>query len=112
MKKLTVLALVAILGFGCASAQRNGGGRRQMSVEQQVSNLKKELNLTDKQTEKITVLYTDFKKKMKSAGEHCSSPSSLWYWWSISFCMTCVPRSSPHLPSSCHSRVRLLSSMS
>ncbi len=40
-----------------------------MSVEQQVSNLKKELNLTDKQTEKIMVLYTDFKKKMKSAGE-------------------------------------------
>ena len=51
--KLAVLVLVALLGFGSASAQRNGG-RRKMSVEQQVSNLKKELNLTDEQTEKWT----------------------------------------------------------
>lgn len=50
---LAVLVLVALLGFGSASAQRNGG-RRKMSAEQQVSNLKKELNLTDEQTEKGT----------------------------------------------------------
>lgn len=62
MKKSTVLALVAILGFGCTSAQKNGV-RRQMSVPQQVNKLKKELKLTDEQTENITVLYTDFKKK-------------------------------------------------
>lgn len=69
MKKLAVLVLVALLGFGSASAQRNGD-RRQMSVEQKVSNLKKELNLTDEQTAKVTVLYTDFEKKVKSAGEN------------------------------------------
>ena len=40
-----------------------------MSVEQQVSNLKKELNLTDEQTAQVTVIYTDFEKQMKSAGE-------------------------------------------
>lgn len=66
MKKLFIMALIAVCGFGSMSAQ--GGGRQRMSVEEQVSNLKKELNLTDEQTEKVTALYTEFHKKMKEAG--------------------------------------------
>ena len=34
-----------------------------MSVEEQVSNLKKELSLTDEQTKQVTALYTDFQNK-------------------------------------------------
>lgn len=68
MKKLIVLTAVALLGFGSLSAQRTGGHQR-LTVEEQVGNLKKELNLTDEQTEKITVLYTDYRKKMQEAGE-------------------------------------------
>lgn len=68
MKKAMLLVAVALMSFGTISAQR-GGGRPQMSVEDQVKQLKEELNLTDDQTKKVTTLYTDFEKKMKEAGE-------------------------------------------
>lgn len=66
MKRLVVLTAIALMGFGTMFAQR-GGGRHRMSVEEQVSNLKKELSLTDEQTKKVTALYTDFQNKMKEA---------------------------------------------
>lgn len=69
MKKMVLLVAVALMGCGLANAQQRGGGRPQMSVEDQVKNLKKELNLTDDQTQKVTALYTDFEKKMKEAGQ-------------------------------------------
>ncbi|MCM1079336.1 MAG: Spy/CpxP family protein refolding chaperone [Bacteroidales bacterium] len=64
MKKVLLLAAVAIFGFGCANAQRNGG-RHRMTVEDRVNKLKTELSLTDEQTKEITTLYTEFQKKMK-----------------------------------------------
>ncbi|MGM9798856.1 MAG: hypothetical protein ACI3ZY_15010 [Parabacteroides sp.] len=66
MKKWIVLVAAMLLSLGNVSAQQRGGGRQQMSVEEQVSNLKKELSLTDEQTEKVTTLYTDFQKKMQA----------------------------------------------
>lgn len=66
MKKFTLLTVLALLGFGSMSAQR-GDKRPQMSVEQRVEKLKKELNLTDDQVKQVTTLYTDFQKKMQSA---------------------------------------------
>ena len=56
MKKMVLLVAVALMGCGLAKAQQRGGGRPQMSVEDQVKNLKKELNLTDDQTQKVTAL--------------------------------------------------------
>lgn len=61
MKKIVVIAAIAIMGFGSMSAQRGGGKR--MSVEEQVATMTKELNLTADQQKKITALYTDFQKK-------------------------------------------------
>lgn len=61
MKKIVVIAAIAIMGFGSMSAQRVGGKR--MSVEEQVTAMAKELNLTADQKKKITALYTDFQKK-------------------------------------------------
>ena len=66
MKKFALLTVLALLGFGSMSAQR-GDKRPQMSVEQRVEKLKKELNLTDDQVKQVTTLYTDFQKKMQSA---------------------------------------------
>lgn len=65
MKKLILMAAIAMLCACPADAQRNGG-RQRMTVEQQVSELKSELGLTSEQTKRVTALYTDFDKKMKS----------------------------------------------
>jgi phage shock protein A len=67
MKKLLGLIVVAILGIGTAFAQNNGGRPPRMSVEDQVNNLKQELKLSDEQTAKVTVIYTNFHKKMEEA---------------------------------------------
>lgn len=61
MRKIVLIAAIAIMGFGSMSAQRGGGKR--MSVEEQVTAMTKELNLTADQQKKITALYTDFQKK-------------------------------------------------
>ena len=61
MRKIVLIAAIAIMGFGSMSAQRGGGKR--MSVEEQVTAMTKERNLTADQQKKITALYTDFQKK-------------------------------------------------
>lgn len=63
MRKMVLLAFVAVLGLGSVAAQQRNGGRPRMSVEEQVNRLKNELKLTDEQTKKVTALYTDFQKK-------------------------------------------------
>lgn len=57
MKKLLVMAVVAILFVGTASAQRRGGNRQPMTVKERVEMLDKVLNLTDDQEKKVTELY-------------------------------------------------------
>ncbi|MGM9804014.1 MAG: hypothetical protein ACI308_07550 [Muribaculaceae bacterium] len=64
MKKILVLALVALMGVGTMCAQR-GEGRKKMTVEQTVASMTKELNLTADQQKKITAIYTDFENKRK-----------------------------------------------
>ena len=64
MKKSIIIVAAMLLSLSNVCAQQRGGGRQQMSVEEQVSNLKKELSLTDEQTKQVTALYTDFQKKM------------------------------------------------
>ena len=66
MKKSVIIVAAMLLGLSNVCAQQRGGGRQQMSVEEQVSNLKKELSLTDEQTKQVTALYTDFQKKMQT----------------------------------------------
>lgn len=65
MRTVILLAVAALLSFNSANTQR-GNGRQRMTVEERVNNLKKELCLTDSQTTKITVLYTDFQKKRQN----------------------------------------------
>lgn len=69
MRRIVCLAAVVLMGFGSMSAQQ-GKRRPKMSVEEQVSHLKKELSLTDEQTKQVTALYTDFQKKMQEGGEN------------------------------------------
>ena len=57
MKKLLIMAVVAILFVGTASAQRRGGNRQPMTVKARVEMLDKVLNLTDDQEKKVTELY-------------------------------------------------------
>ena len=57
MKKLLIMAVVAILFVGTASAQRRGGNRQPMTVKERVEMLGKGLNLTDDQEKKVTELY-------------------------------------------------------
>lgn len=63
-----ILAVAVLMGVGSMSAQR-GGGRQKMTVEQQVANMTKELNLTADQQKKITAIYTDFEQKRKAGAE-------------------------------------------
>ena len=49
MKKSIIIVAAMLLSLSNVCAQQRGGGRQQMSVEEQVSNLKKELSLTDEQ---------------------------------------------------------------
>ena len=56
MKKLLVMAVVAILFVGTASAQRHCGHGKQMTVKERVEMLDKVLNLTDDQEKKATEL--------------------------------------------------------
>lgn len=58
MRKIYLLAFVALVGMQCVMAQRKGGNPR--TPEQIVENLDKKLNLTDEQEKQITALYTDF----------------------------------------------------
>ena len=69
MKKIIILAIGVILSMGSVLAQqpRRGGGR-QFSTKDRVEMLKKELKLSDEQTEQVTVIYDEFQKKM-NAGE-------------------------------------------
>lgn len=57
MKKLLIMAVVAILFVWTASAQRRGGNRQPMTVKERVEMLDKVLNLTDDQEKKVTELY-------------------------------------------------------
>lgn len=57
MKKLLIMAVVAILFVGTASAQRRSGNRQPMTVKERVEMLDKVLNLTDDQEKKVTELY-------------------------------------------------------
>lgn len=61
MKKILLVALVAMLGMQSADAQRKGGNTR--TPEQMVEKLDEKLNLTDEQEKQITTLYTDFFKQ-------------------------------------------------
>ena len=69
MKRLATLALAALLGLGCASAQKKGDRPQPPTAEEQVAELKTQLSLTDEQTEKITTLFTENEAKMKDARE-------------------------------------------
>lgn len=68
MKKYVLFAVAAMLTFGSVSAQRPEE-RQRPTVTEMVERLKKELNLTSEQTEKITALYTNFDSKRKEGGE-------------------------------------------
>ena len=57
MKKLLIMAVVAILFVGTAAAQCRGGNRQPMTVKERVEMLDKVLNLTDDQEKKVTELY-------------------------------------------------------
>ena len=57
MKKLLIMAVVAICFVGTASAQRRGGNRQPMTVKERVEMLDKVLNLTGDQEKKVTELY-------------------------------------------------------
>ncbi|MGN0281907.1 MAG: Spy/CpxP family protein refolding chaperone [Prevotella sp.] len=67
MKKIVLVAAIALFSFGSMSAQR--GGKQRMTPEEQVERMSKELNLTSDQKKKITALYTDFQKKREAAGQ-------------------------------------------
>lgn len=69
MKKILVLAAAVLMGTGSVAAQRGEGNRQRMTVEQQVSEMTKQLSLTAEQQKQITALYTDFEKKRKSTSE-------------------------------------------
>lgn len=66
MKKIITLAIGLLLTVGSITAQNRGGARR-MDPKERVEMLKKELKLSDEQTEKITALYDEFGKKMSNA---------------------------------------------
>ena len=72
MKKILLVALVAMLGMQPADAQRKGGNTR--TPEQMVEKLDEKLNLTDKQ---ITTLYTDFFKQELSREERRTAMQEL-----------------------------------
>lgn len=62
MRKIVLLAMIAMMTVGTADAQRRN--RQNISpeqrVEQQVKNLDKKLNLSDEQEQKIKQLYVEF----------------------------------------------------
>ena len=68
MKKIIILAIGVILTAGSVLAQQPRRGGRQFSTKDRVEMLKKELKLSDEQTEQVTVIYDEFQKKM-NAGE-------------------------------------------
>ncbi|MGM9779304.1 MAG: Spy/CpxP family protein refolding chaperone [Prevotella sp.] len=57
-----IIAVLVLMGAISTFAQR-GGGRQRMTVEEQVANMHKELNLTSSQQKKLTALYQDFNNK-------------------------------------------------
>ena len=67
MKKILLLAIVAVLGFGNMFAQGPRGGRGPMSVDDRVERLKKELVLTDEQADKIKEIMNEGMEKFKDA---------------------------------------------
>lgn len=62
MRKIVLLAMIAMMTVGTADAQRRN--RQNISpeqrVEQQMKNLDKKLNLSDEQEQKIKQLYVEF----------------------------------------------------
>lgn len=54
MRKTILIAAMMVLCLGSMSAQR--GGQQRMTVEQQVENLTKELNLTEEQQKQVTAI--------------------------------------------------------
>lgn len=75
MKKILLVALVAMLGMQSADAQRKGGNTR--TPEQMVEKLDEKLNLTDEQEKQITTLYTDFFKQELSREERRTAMQEL-----------------------------------
>lgn len=77
MKKLLIMAVVAILFVGTASAQRRGGNRQPMTVKERVEMLDKVLNLTDDQEKKVTELYEAVEAKNLRGTERCNEMQSV-----------------------------------
>lgn len=75
MKKILLVALVAMLGMQPADGQRKGGNTR--TPEQMVEKLDEKLNLTDEQEKQITTLYTDFFKQELSREERRTAMQEL-----------------------------------
>ena len=66
MKKILLLAIVAVLGFGNLFAQAPRGGRAPMSVDDRVDRLKKELVLTDEQADKVKAIMKEGMEQFKN----------------------------------------------
>ena len=77
MKKLLVMAVVAILFVGTASAQRHCGHGKQMTVKERVEMLDKVLNLTDDQEKKVTELLEAVEAKNLRGTERRSEMQSV-----------------------------------
>ncbi len=77
MKKLLVMAVVAILFVGTASAQRHCGHGKQMTVKERVEMLDKVLNLTDDQEKKVTELFEAVEAKNLRGTERRSEMQSV-----------------------------------
>ena len=69
MKKILILAIGILLSFGSmvAQNQRRGEGHDgpKFSVKERVEEMKKELKLSDEQTEQVTTLFENFQNKIK-----------------------------------------------
>lgn len=77
MKKLLVMAVVAILFVGTASAQRHCGHGKHMTVKERVEMLDKVLNLTDDQEKKVTELFEAVEAKNLRGTERRSEMQSV-----------------------------------
>lgn len=77
MKKLLVMAVVAILFVGTASAQHHHGHGQPMTVKERVEMLDKVLNLTDDQEKKVTELFEAVEAKNLRGTERRSEMQSV-----------------------------------
>lgn len=71
MKKIILMAALAVASFQFASAQPQGGGDRRTppTVEERVKMMDETVGLTDAQKVKVTEIFNAQDEKMKSAGE-------------------------------------------